>query len=150
MEPPEAAVSWSPYSPYNYNNLYSNCSAIIISVVDANAKMLMPSLMDVFIVNEIMRMQYRCVRARGGMPGGEAMYTNQDRKFNKIPYLTNLRFMWNGLPCTNFQIKVEAMEDDSSEASTHSTVSHQSLFANSSMPMKPKETFRRRPSFKRQ
>ena len=44
----------------------------------------------------------------------------------------------------------DALEDDSSEASTHSTVSHQSLFANSSMPMKPKETFRRRPSFKRQ
>ena len=34
------------------------------------------------------------------------MYTNQDTKFNDIPYLTNMRFMWNGIPCVDFHIKV--------------------------------------------
>ena len=65
MEPPEAAVSWSPYSPYNYNNLYSNCSAIIISV-DENATLLFPAMMDPYTIDAIMSLQYKCLRNRGG------------------------------------------------------------------------------------
>ena len=31
---------------------------------------------------------------------------NNDTKFNEIPYLTNIRFKWNGLPCIDFREKV--------------------------------------------
>ena len=78
----------------------------MISVVDDNSVLLLPGMMDCATLTAVMNMQYRCLRNRGGMPGGQAMYANQDTKFNEIPYLTNMRFMWNGLPCIDFQIKV--------------------------------------------
>ena len=31
---------------------------------------------------------------------------NTDSKFNDIPYLTKMNFMWNGLPCIDFDEKV--------------------------------------------
>jgi hypothetical protein len=84
---------------------FSNDSAIIISV-DDNATLLFPAMMDPYTIDAIMSLQYKCLRNRGGTPGGQAMYTNQDTKFNDIPYLTNMRFMWNGIPCVDFHIKV--------------------------------------------
>ena len=38
------------------------------------------------------------LRVRGGV--GEP---NVDRRANEVPYLTNIKFMWNGLPCIDFQ-----------------------------------------------
>ena len=72
--------------------MFSNDSAIIISV-DENATLLFPAMMDPYTIDAIMSLQYKCLRNRGGTPGGQAMYTNQDTKFNDIPYLTNMRFM---------------------------------------------------------
>ena len=43
----------------------------------------------------------KSLRLRGS---GEDM--NNDDKFNKIPYLDNIRFKWNGLPCMDFREKV--------------------------------------------
>ena len=50
-----------------------------------------------------------CIRARGGMPQGmneDAYYVNQDSKFNDIPILTAMRFLWNGIPQIDFMTKV--------------------------------------------
>ena len=105
MEPPRGCGIRSPFRPYYLNNVYSDDSAIIISV-DENATLLFPAMMDPYTIDAIMSLQYKCLRNRGGTPGGQAMYTNQDTKFNDIPYLTNMRFMWNGIPCVDFQIKV--------------------------------------------
>ena len=45
------------------------------------------------------------LRLRGGMsPRNE--YVNNDSKFNEIPYLTNMKFLWNGRPCIDFNLKV--------------------------------------------
>ena len=45
------------------------------------------------------------LRLRGGMsPRNE--YVNNDSKFNEIPYLTNIKFLWNGRPCIDFNLKV--------------------------------------------
>ena len=41
------------------------------------------------------------VRLRGGVPD-----PNNDSKHNMIPYLTNIRFTFNGLPCIDFQERV--------------------------------------------
>ena len=41
------------------------------------------------------------IRMRGGMDN-----PNVDEKSSDIPYLTNQKFMWNGLPCIDFQEKV--------------------------------------------
>ena len=37
------------------------------------------------------------LRLRGGTP-----YPSNDKSFNEIPYLTNMRFLWNGLPQIDF------------------------------------------------
>ena len=39
------------------------------------------------------------MRIRGGGP-------NSDKNFNDIPYLTNMKFLWNGLPCIEFNERV--------------------------------------------
>ena len=44
----------------------------------------------------------KAVRIRGGA-GSEP---NTDSKFNEIPYLTKMNFMWNGLPCLDFDERV--------------------------------------------
>ena len=38
------------------------------------------------------------LRLRGGSPDA-----NNDSKHNEIPYLSNMRFMWSGLPSIDFQ-----------------------------------------------
>ena len=44
----------------------------------------------------------KTIRLRGGT-GSEP---NTDSKFNEIPYLSKMNFMWNGLPCLDFDEKV--------------------------------------------
>ena len=39
------------------------------------------------------------LRIRGGAP-------NSDKNFNDIPYLTNMKFLWNGLPCIEFNERI--------------------------------------------
>ena len=41
------------------------------------------------------------IRMRGGTPD-----PNNDSKHNTIPYLTNIKFIYNGLPCIDFQERV--------------------------------------------
>ena len=43
----------------------------------------------------------KTIRLRGGT-GSEP---NTDSKFNEIPYLSKMNFMWNGLPCLDFDEK---------------------------------------------
>ena len=49
------------------------------------------------------------MRMRGGGPKdntADTYYVNQDSKFNDIPMLTAMRFLWNGLPQIDFLTKV--------------------------------------------
>ena len=47
------------------------------------------------------------LRLRGGMTDREKLqFISNDSKFNEIPYLTNIRFLWNGLPTIDFIIKI--------------------------------------------
>ena len=50
MEPPEAVVLGLPLVHYNLDNMFSNDSAIIISV-DENATLLFPAMMDPYTIN---------------------------------------------------------------------------------------------------
>ena len=44
------------------------------------------------------------IRIRGGAPHYE--HVNNEKHFNEIPYLTNIKFLWNGRPCIDFNLKV--------------------------------------------
>ena len=53
---------------------------------------------------------FTSIRTRGGSPKGidptHAYYVNNDSKFNDIPMLTAMRFLWNGIPTIDFLHKV--------------------------------------------
>ena len=55
--------------------------------------------MPVFL---IMNNRKNILRLKGGA-GGDP---NNDSKFNEIPYLSKMNFMWNGLPCLDFDEKI--------------------------------------------
>ena len=50
---------------------------------------------------------HNTLRLRGGMTDREKLqFISNDKNFNEIPYLTNIRFLWNGLPTIDFIIKI--------------------------------------------
>ena len=62
-----------------------------------------PTMAEAYCILMMVKQKYiyDCgfIRLRGGGPGN---YPSSDKNYNDIPYLTNIRFMWNGEPCLNF------------------------------------------------
>ena len=95
-------ATWSQLRVYNIQNEHtkyvcavSACYTYHHTNTLIRCDSLMPLLMDIHTTS------INSLRLRGG--GGDA---NSSKDYNQIPYLTNMNFKWNGLPCIDFQERV--------------------------------------------